>query len=93
MKRKHSTPPAAAQSIRIQAYEHMRQMILSGELASESIVSELAIAEKLGSSRTPVREAIGQLVADGLLEQTPNRGTSVVRFNRQDIVESGSRRK
>lgn len=86
MKRKRPTSNNHG-SIRIQAYEHMRRMILSGELAPESIVSEGAIAEKLGSSRTPVREAIGQMVAEGLVEQTPNRGTTVVRFTRQDIVE------
>ena len=86
MKRKRKTSGNLG-SIRIQAYEQIRRMILSGELAPESAVSEVAIAEKLGSSRTPVREAIGQLVAEGLVEQTPNRGTAVVRFNRQDIVE------
>jgi DNA-binding GntR family transcriptional regulator len=87
MKRKRTAAAPPDRSIRIQAYEHVRQMILQGELPPESLVSELAIAEKLGSSRTPVREALGQLVAEGLLQQTPNRGTTVVRFNRQDIVD------
>lgn len=87
MQKKKSQPSTTDRSIRVQAYEHVRQMILEGELPPESLVSELAIAEKLGSSRTPVREALGQLVAEGLLEQTPNRGTTVVRFTRQDIVD------
>ncbi len=89
MKRKTKTPAVtrADRPIRTQAYVHIHRMIVTGELAADSAVSELAIARKLGSSRTPIREAIGQLVAEGLLEQTPNRGTAVVQLKRQDIIE------
>ncbi len=52
-----------------------------------SAVSEVALAQELGSSRTPIREALGQMVAEGLLEQTPNRGTVVVQLRRQDIID------
>lgn len=86
-KRKSSSNIRVDRSMRTQAYEYIHRMIVSGQLAGESIVSELVIAKELGSSRTPVREAIGQLVAEGLLEQTPNRGTVVVQLKRQDIVE------
>ena len=50
-------------------------------------VSELALAKELGSSRTPIREAISQLVSDGLLEQIPNRGAVVVQLTRQDVID------
>jgi DNA-binding GntR family transcriptional regulator len=73
--------------MREKAYIHIRRKIATGELAAGSAVSELALAKGLGSSRTPVREALGQLVAEGLLEQTPNRGTVVVELTRQDIVD------
>ncbi len=73
-------------SIRTKAYEYIHGMIVSGDLV-DGVISELAIAQELGSSRTPIREAIGQLVAEGLLEQTPNRGTTVVQLKRQDIVD------
>ena len=73
-------------SIRTKAYEYIHGMIVSGELV-DGVISELAIAQELGSSRTPIREAIGQLLAEGLLEQTPNRGTTVVQLKRQDIVD------
>jgi len=85
-KSKSSLTTRADRSIRTQAYEHIHGMIVSGELA-DGVISELAIAQELGSSRTPIREAIGQLVAEGLLEQTPNRGTTVVQLKRQDIID------
>ncbi|HTZ59023.1 MAG TPA: GntR family transcriptional regulator [Acidobacteriaceae bacterium] len=82
-----SKPTAADQSIRDQAYNYIRQKIASGILTSGDPISEVEVAERLGSSRTPVREAIGQLVAAGLLEQTPGRGTTVARLTRDDIVD------
>ena len=85
-KSKSSLTARADRSIRNQAYEYIHGMIVSGELA-DGVISELAIAQELGSSRTPIREAIGQLVAEGLLEQTPNRGTTVVQLKRQDIID------
>lgn len=74
-------------SIREKAYLLIQRKIALGHLAPGSAVSEIPLAEELGSSRTPIREALGQLVAEGLLEQTPNRGTVVVHFGRQDIVD------
>jgi DNA-binding GntR family transcriptional regulator len=74
-------------SIREKAYVLIQQKIARGELVPGSAVSEIPIAKELGSSRTPVREALGQLVAEGLLEQTRNRGAVVVQLKRQDIVD------
>ena len=65
----------------------IQQKIARGELCPGSAVSEVPLAKELGSSRTPVREALGQLVAEGFLEQTPNRGTIVVQLRRQDIID------
>jgi DNA-binding GntR family transcriptional regulator len=73
--------------MRARAYIHIQKMIASRQLTAGSAVSELAIARDLGISRTPIREAIGQLVAEGLLDQVPNRGAAVVQLRRQDIVE------
>lgn len=77
----------AERSIRERAYLLIQQKIASRELAPGSAVSEAALAQELGSSRTPVREALGQLVAEGLLDQTPNRGAVVVQLKRQDIID------
>jgi DNA-binding GntR family transcriptional regulator len=74
-------------SIRERAYHLIQQKIVSGELTSGTAISELSLAKELNSSRTPVREAIGQLVSEGVLEQIPNRGTIVAQFTRHDILE------
>jgi DNA-binding GntR family transcriptional regulator len=73
-------------SIRDKAYALIQRKIVSGELEAGSAVSELALAKELGSSRTPIREALGQLIAEGLLEQS-SRGALVVELSRQDIVD------
>ncbi|HZQ51878.1 MAG TPA: GntR family transcriptional regulator [Bryobacteraceae bacterium] len=80
-----STP--GSRSIRERAYLLIQQKIARGELSPGTAVSEIALAKELGSSRTPIREALGQLVAEGLLEQTPNRGAVVVQLKRQDIID------
>jgi DNA-binding GntR family transcriptional regulator len=74
-------------TIREKAYQYIQSRIASGDLPSGGAISELLLAKELGSSRTPVREAISQLVSEGLLEQTPNRGTIVVQLTREDIVD------
>jgi DNA-binding GntR family transcriptional regulator len=69
------------------AYRYIQGKILSGEFAAGDVISELALARDIGISRTPIREAIGQLTADGFLEQVAGRGTVVKRPTRADIVE------
>jgi DNA-binding GntR family transcriptional regulator len=79
--------PADHRSLRERAYLHIQRKIAMGELAAGSRVSDLVLARELGISRTPIREAMGQLVAEGLLDQTPSQGAEVVRLSRQDITE------
>jgi DNA-binding GntR family transcriptional regulator len=55
----------------------LRELILSGALTAGSRVGEVELAERLGVSRTPVREALSRLAAEGLVEVTPNRGARV----------------
>ncbi|MGH9653610.1 MAG: GntR family transcriptional regulator [Bryobacteraceae bacterium] len=84
----HKPPsPRGDRPIRERAYLLIQQKIARGDLPPGSNVSEVALAQELGSSRTPIREALGQLVAEGFLEQTPNRGAIVVQLKRQDIVD------
>ena len=82
-----SSAEKPAQTIRERAYWHIHQQIAKGVLKGGSALSEVALAAELGSSRTPIREAIGQLVAEGLLEQTPTGTALVVQLRREDIAE------
>lgn len=66
--------------------EALRQRILSGDLAPEEKLQEVALADSLGVSRTPVREALRILAEDGLLTYAPNRGYSVRRFSVRDVL-------
>ena len=74
-------------SMREVAYVHIQKKIASRALRAGSPVSEVPIARELGISRTPTREAVRQLVTEGLLEQVPGGGVVVVTLERRDIVE------
>ena len=52
------------------AFDALSQMILSGELAGGDVVNERRLAEQLGFSRTPVREALGRLEGEGYLRRS-----------------------
>lgn len=69
------------------AYEELRDQILSGELPHGERLAEEEIADNLGISRTPVREALRRLTAEGLVEFAPNRGASVAKWGTADLEE------
>lgn len=64
--------------------QRIRQLIVSGELKPGARVAEAIIAERLGVSRTPVRNVIPALAAEGLLEPVGRRGYAVRRFSIED---------
>jgi DNA-binding GntR family transcriptional regulator len=68
------------------AHKHILSRIASGELSAGAAISEVSLATGLGISRTPVREAIGQLIAEGILQRS-HRGAVVAEPTRQDIIE------
>jgi DNA-binding GntR family transcriptional regulator len=57
--------------------EELRRAVLEGELPPGTPLREVALAESLQVSRSTVREALGALVAEGLADRVPNRGTQV----------------
>ena len=57
--------------------EELRRALFDGELEPGTALREVALAASLGVSRSTVREAVGMLVADGLVDRIPNKGTSV----------------
>jgi len=70
--------------LREAVYEQVLQMILEGSLQPGTPVSELELTRQLQVSRTPVHEAIGQLVADGLVLQAANRRPVIAAFSGTD---------
>lgn len=59
------------------AYQSLRSDIMEGMLSPGSVIAEVEQSERLGVSRTPVREAISRLLAEGLAEPAPGRGVIV----------------
>jgi DNA-binding GntR family transcriptional regulator len=74
-------------NLREEAVAVLRAAILGGELAPGSIHSAVTLAERLGVSPTPVREAMLELVKSGLVEAVPNRGFRVTVIDEQDLDE------
>lgn len=70
-----------------QVYQELRKEILDGVLEKGKQLTEISLSEKLGVSRTPVREAMKQLEAEGLVELRPNRGAIVCGILTQDIKD------
>jgi len=78
--------PASDSSLKQKAYEYFREQLLSGALLPGSVISEHAIAEANGMSRTPVREAINALEIEGFVERVPRYGTIVRAPDREEIA-------
>jgi DNA-binding GntR family transcriptional regulator len=78
---------AKGSSVRERVYHYIQRKITSGELAAGDAIPEILVAKELGVSRTPVREALGQLAAEGILEQSPNRMAVVAKLTRQDVID------
>ena len=67
--------------------EQLEQAILLGEFSSGSHLDESQLASRFKVSRTPIREALKQLVASGLLEHRPNKGVFVRTPSVQELLE------
>jgi DNA-binding GntR family transcriptional regulator len=67
--------------------ERLRAMINSGELTAGERIPEQALCERFDVSRTPLREALRILSAEGYVQLTPNRGAAVARLTLQDLEE------
>ena len=72
---------------RVRVLDALRDEVIRGQLEPGTPLSELALAERYGVSRTPIREALKQLQIEGLVEIVPRVGTFVRRPSRREIVE------
>ncbi|WP_027875894.1 GntR family transcriptional regulator [Meiothermus cerbereus] len=82
-------PKARLQSQRLadQAYALLRAQILNGELPPGHALSVPKLSRLLGVSRSPVREAVLQLVADGLAQEEAHKGAVVAHFGLEDALQ------
>jgi DNA-binding GntR family transcriptional regulator len=68
-------------------YDRVRNAILDGGLAPGAVMSQVALAEELGISRTPLREALRMLQGEGLVEAEPNRRVRVAPMTPSDLEQ------
>ncbi|WP_165367809.1 GntR family transcriptional regulator [Phytoactinopolyspora endophytica] len=80
--------PVLDRGVRVgeRVYRTLRYRIVTGELEPEARLSVPAIARELGVSRSPVRDAVLQLVREGLAKETLNRGAIVSSISRTELV-------
>lgn len=84
-----NAPPSGGASTLAEALaDRLREMIIEGELPPGTRLNERALCDRLGASRTPLREAFRLLAAQHLVELQPNRGAQVVSLSDDDIRES-----
>ncbi len=74
-------------NISFELAENLRQLIADGTLAADSRINEVQLSEQLGVSRTPLREALAMLAAEGALVSKPRRGMFVQPLTRQEFLE------
>jgi DNA-binding GntR family transcriptional regulator len=84
------SPPSLAPRVQLkdEAAAHIRELIVSGQFAPGELVRLGPLAEQIGASVTPVREALLLLAQDGWVTQEPNRGFRVERFTRRDVADA-----
>jgi len=75
-------------SATVKAQLGLRALIVSGELPAGERLAELALVERLGVSRTPVRAALLKLQDEGLLEPIPGGGYAVKAFSESDVRDA-----
>ena len=68
-------------------FQALKERILSGDLTSDAPLKERELAEEFGVSRTPIREALRQLVSEKLVRIVPNVGAFVGSFSWTDAAE------
>lgn len=71
-----------------QVAHQLRQMLVESRIAPGAKLNERELCEELEVSRTPLREAIKMLAAEGLVELVPNRGAVAVQLNEADVCHT-----
>jgi DNA-binding GntR family transcriptional regulator len=80
-------PPQRTQ-LKDEAAAHIRELIISGQATSGELLRLSPLAARIGSSITPVREALLLLAQDGWVVQLPNRGFQISEITRSDVEDA-----
>jgi DNA-binding GntR family transcriptional regulator len=83
-----SIRPVARASLHDQVAHQLRQMLVEGGIPPGAKLNERELSKVLNVSRTPLREAIKMLAAEGLVELLPNRGAIAVELTEADILNT-----
>ena len=81
------TPPKRQPTMYTYAFETLRDEILAGKIPAGERLNIEEIEERLGVSRTPVREALKQLSTMGLVENRPHHGTYIKKLSIEDMIQ------
>ena len=71
-----------------QAYDQVKELILEGKLVHGTIYSESQVAKSLGMSRTPLREALGRLRQEKIVDIIPSKGFMLHKHTIEDVIET-----
>jgi DNA-binding GntR family transcriptional regulator len=82
------TPAVPRQVLHQEAASRLRQLIVEGQIPPGAKLNERELSERLQVSRTPLREAIRTLAAEGLVLLLPNRGAVAVQLSPEDVAHT-----
>ena len=74
-------------SLEDKVYQELEEEILTGKLKRGESITETALSERLGVSRTPVRSAMRRLTEEGLIETVANRGSVIIGITAEDMLD------
>jgi DNA-binding GntR family transcriptional regulator len=77
-----------SQNLHEATFQTLRSLLVEGKIAPGSKLNERELAERLHVSRTPIREAIRRLAADGLVELIANRGAIAIELSLADVIHT-----
>ena len=69
------------------AYQDLKSMVLSGVTPADQPIVERLVSQKIGISRTPIREALGRLEQEGLVRVIPRRGAFPVTLSLREYLD------
>jgi DNA-binding GntR family transcriptional regulator len=82
------TEQAGSQNLHEATFQTLKSLLVEGNISPGSKLNERELAERLNVSRTPIREAIRRLAADGLVELIANRGAIAVQLSIDDVIHT-----